>query len=190
MNFMNPLVWVFAVLLIVLALAIFLYNRFIHLDNMVQEAWSDVNVQLKRRYSLIPNLITVVQGYMKYESKTLREIVSMRNAAIHQRTPAQKEDSENEIIKNLKHLFVVAEQYPTLKSNEQFKELSNNLVDIEDALQIARRYYNATVRDYNTAIHSFPGNLVARCVGLKDKNYFEIADFETKNIKVRIRHAK
>ena len=175
---------------VVLALVIFLYNRFIHLDNMVQEAWSDVNVQLKRRYSLIPNLIAVVQGYMKYESKTLREIVAVRNAAIRQRTPAQKEDSENEITKSLKHLFVVAEQYPTLKSNEQFKELSNNLVDIENTLQIARRYYNATVRNYNIAIHSFPGNLVARCVGLKDKNYFEIADFETKNIKVRIRHAK
>lgn len=184
------MIYAFCALLIVLILGVIFYNRFIRLDNMVQEAWSDVNVQLKRRYSLIPNLVAVVKGYMKYESKTLRQIVSLRNTAIRQKNPAQKEDSENEITSNLRHLFVVAEQYPKLNSNEQFKELSTGLVEIEDTLQIARRYYNATVRNYNTAIHSFPGNLVAKCIGLRDKNYFQIADFETKNIKVRVRHAK
>ena len=116
----------------------------------------------------------------------MKEIVSLRNTAIHQNTPAQKENSENQITENLKHLFAVAEQYPKLKSNEQFKELSNNLVDIENTLQVARRYYNATVRDYNIALHSFPSNLLATFLNLKDKAYFEIADFETKNIKVKL----
>ena len=183
------MIYIFGILLVILILIILIYNRFIHLDNMVQEAWSDVNVQLKRRYSLIPNLVTVVKGYMKYESKTLKEIVSVRNTAIRQKTPAQKENAENQITENLTHLFAIAEQYPTLRSNEQFQELAHNLADIENTLQIARRYFNATVRNYNTAIHSFPGNLIARCLNLQDKKYFEIADFETKNIKVRV-HAK
>ena len=180
------MLYIFLALLIALVLIIFLYNRFIRLDNMVKEAWSDVNVQLKRRYSLIPNLVEIVKGYMKYESKTLKEIVSARNTAIHQNTPTQKENSENQITENLKHLFAVAEQYPNLKSNKQFKELFNNLVDIENTLQITRRYYNATVRDYNIALHSFPSNLLTSFLNLKDKAYFEIADFETKNIKVKL----
>ena len=178
------MLYIFVSLLIILIAIVYLYNRFIRLDNMVKEAWADVNVQLKRRYSLIPNLVTIVKGYMKYESKTLKEIVALRNTAIHQNTPAQKEDSENQITENLKHLFVVAEKYPDLKSNEQFKELASNLAEIENTLQIARRYYNATVRDYNIAIHSFPSSLLANCLTLKDKVYFEIAPFETKNIKV------
>ena len=172
------------VLVTVVILGIFLYNRLIRLDNMAKEAWSDVNVQLKRRYALIPNLVEIVKGYMKHESKTLQEIIAMRNAAIHQVTPRQKESSENQITETLKHLFAVVERYPNLKSNEQFKELAHNLVDIEDTLQIARRYYNATVRDYNIALHTFPSNLVAMSLVLKDKTYFEIADFETRNIKV------
>lgn len=174
------------VLLCILVLIVLLYNRFIRLDNMVKEAWSDVNVQLKKRYSLIPNLVEIVKGYMKFESKTLKEIVSLRNTAIRQNTPAQKENSENKITEHLKHVFAVAEQYPDLKSSEQFKELSHNLADIENTLQIARRYYNATVRDYNIALHSFPSNLIASFMNLKDKTYFEIAEFETKNIKVKL----
>lgn len=178
------MIYTLITLLVISIGIILIYNRFVRLDNLTKEAWSDINVQLKRRYSLIPNLVESVKGYMTHESQTLKEIVSLRNAAIHQNTPEQKENSENQITENLKHLFAVSEQYPDLKSNEQFKELSNNLVEIENTLQIARRYYNATIRDYNIAIHSFPSNLVAVIFNLKDKTYFEIADFETKNIKV------
>jgi len=181
------MIYLFLILFLVLVGIIYMYNRFIRLENMVKEAWSDVNVQLKRRYSLIPNLVTIVKGYMKYETQTLKEIVALRNTAIHHNTPAQKEDAENQITENLKHLFVVAEKYPDLKSNEQFKELGSNLAEIENTLQVARRYYNATVRDYNVAIHSFPSNLLAGCLSLKDKAYFEIAPFETKNIKVDLK---
>ncbi len=177
---------IFFILLIVFCGIIFLYNRFVQLDHMVKEAWSDVNVQLKRRYSLISDLVEIVKGYMKYESNTLKKIVSARQAAIRQNTPTQKENSENQISENLKHIFAVAEQYPDLKSNEKFKELATNLSEIENALQIARRYYNATVRNYNIALHSFPSNTIAICMNLKDKNYFEITDFETKNIKVKL----
>lgn len=180
------MIYTLLALLTVLLLIILLYNRFIRLDNMVKEAWSDVNVQLKRRYSLIPNLVEIVKGYMKYESKTLTEIVSARNTAIRQVSPIQKENSENQITENLKHLFAVIEQYPQLKSNEHFMELSNNLVEIENTLQVTRRYYNATVRDYNIALHSFPNNLLAAFLKLEDKTYFEIAAFETKNTKVEI----
>lgn len=180
------MIYLFLILFLFLASIIYLYNRFIRLDNLTKEAWSDVNIQLKRRYSLIPNLVAMVKGYMKYESKVLKEIVSLRNTAIHQSSPAQKENAENKITEQLKHLFAVAEQYPDLKTSEQFKELSHNLADIEDTLQVARRYYNATVRDYNIALHSFPANVIARFMNLTDKNYFEIADFETKNIKVNL----
>lgn len=106
---------VFFILLIVFCGIIFLYNRFVQLDHMVKEAWSDVNVQLKRRYSLISDLVEIVKGYMKYESNTLKKIVSARQAAIRQNTPTQKENSENQISENLKHIFAVAEQYPRFK---------------------------------------------------------------------------
>ena len=164
---------------------IYLYNRFIRLDNLSREAWSDVNVQLRRRYALIPNLVTVVKGYMKHEQKTLTDIAKVREAAIRGTTPDQKADSENKLTQNLKHLFAVAENYPVLKADKQFRELFDNLVEIENTLQTARRYYNATVRDYNIAIHSCPGNLLAHLLHLPDKTYFEIASFETKNIKVK-----
>jgi len=179
------MIYTLIVILLILFLITFLYNRFVRLDNMVQEAWSDVDVQLKRRYSLIPNLVTIAKEYMKYESKTLKEIVTLRNTAIHQKTPAQKEDAENQLTANLKHIFAVAEQYPDLKANDQFKELANNLAEIEDTLQDARRYYNATVRDYNIALHTFPSNVVASFLKLQDKTYFEIANFEKKEIKVK-----
>ena len=165
--------------------AIFFYNRFIRLDNLSREAWSDVTVQLKRRYALIPNLVALVKGHMKYEQKTLTDITKVRQSAIRGITPDQKADSENQLTESLKHLFIVAENYPVLKTDKQFQELFQNLVEIENTLQIARRYYNATVRDYNIAIHSFPGNLLAWCLHLSDKVYFEIAAFETKNIKVK-----
>ena len=174
------------VLLLVSLLIILGYNRFIRLDNLIKEAWSDVNVQLKRRYDFIPNLVELVKGYMKYEAKTLKEIVALRNTAIHQNGPNQKVNSENKITEHIKHVFAVAEQYPDLKSSEQFKELSDNLADIENTLQVARRYYNATVRDYNIALRVFPSNLLASFMRLKEKPYFEIADFEAKNIKIKL----
>lgn len=179
------MVYLFSVLLLILVTVIYLYNRFIRLENLSKEAWSDVNVQLKRRYSLIPNLVEIVKGYMKHETNTLKEIVSLRNTAINQNNPQQKEDAENKITEHLTHVFAVAEKYPDLKASEQFIELSSNLVDIENTLQLARRYYNATVRNYNIAVHTFPSNLVAGFMKLKEKTYFEIADFETKNIKVQ-----
>ena len=171
-------------LLILLSSILYLYNRFVRLDNMSREAWSDVNVQLKRRYELIPNLVTIVKGYMKYEKDTLTDIIKTRGTALHQDTPADKADSENRLTEHLKHIFAVAEQYPDLKANQQFRELFGNLVEIENTLQTARRYYNATIRDYNIAIHSFPGNLLATLLHLRDKPYFEIAAFETKNVEV------
>lgn len=177
---------IYPILLLILVLgSVFLYNRFIRLDNMSREAWSDVNVQLKRRYALIPNLVTTIKGYMKYEKNTINDIIQTRSTALRQNAPAEKADSENRLTQGLKHIFAVAEQYPVLKTNKQFQELFKNLVEIENTLQTARRYYNATVRDYNIAIHSFPGNLLACLLHLKDKPYFEIAAFETKNIKVK-----
>ena len=178
------MIYLITLLVLLIGMA-FLYNRFVRLDNLSQEAWSDVNVQLKRRYALIPNLVTIVKGYMKYEQKTLTDITKVRESAIRGTTPNQKAVSENKLTENLKHIFAVAENYPVLRTNKQFQELSKSLIEIENTLQIARRYYNATVRDYNTAIHSFPANLLASFLRLSDKTYFEIASLEMKNRKVK-----
>lgn len=165
-------------------LSIFYFNRIIKSDNMSKEAWADVNVQLKRRYDLIPNLVSVVKGYMAHEKSTLTELVTLRNAAINNKAPELKENDENHITDNLKHIIAIAEKYPELKANEQFLELQRNLAEIEDKLQIARRYYNATIRDYNIALHSFPSNIIAGMFNFKDKAYFEINAGESKNTKV------
>lgn len=165
-------------------LSVFYFNRIVKLENMSKEAWSDVNVQLKRRYDLIPNLVTVVKGYMGHEKNTLKELTELRNTALKKDMPELKELTENKIADSLRHIIALAENYPDLKASEQFLELQRNLADIEDKLQISRRYYNATIRNYNIALHSFPSNIIANIFNFKEQAYFEIDTAESKNIKV------
>ena len=171
--------------IIVLGYLIFTYNRFIRLENLVIEGWSGIDVQLKRRYDLIPNLVSIVKAYTSHENQTLRQIVEARAQAQISGTQ-NKALKENVFVDSLKTLLAIAEDYPELKADSQFLALHHTLVDIENTLQKARRYYNATVRDYNSCVKMFPSNIVAKMMALKTKDYFEITPLETNNIKIEL----
>ena len=161
------------------------YNGFIQLKNKVDEGWADIDTQLKRRYDLIPNLVETVKGYAKHENKTFEYVTKARTAAMNAGTPAEKAQAENMLSATLKSLFAVAESYPELKANQNFMDLQGTLTDTEDKLQLARRYYNATVRDFNTKLETFPDNVVGGIMQFKKRNYFEINNpAEKENVKV------
>lgn len=153
-----------------------LYNRLVALRNSSENAWSDIDVQLKRRWDLIPNLVETVKGYASHEQETLRQVTEMRSRAMGAEVPADKAAAENQLTRALKGLFAVAEAYPDLKANENFLGLQADLNRIEDAIQNARRYFNAVVRDLNTMCEAFPSNLVANGFGFSKKDYFELDD--------------
>lgn len=175
---------VFFLIILIPVYLVFLYNRFVRMQNRCEEGWSGISVQLKRRYDLIPNLIECVKGYVKHEQTTLEHIVEKRGAAINAASPAQKAAAENDLTQSLKSLFALSEGYPDLKASSNFIELQNSLNTVEDDLQNARRYYNATVRDYNTAVDSFPSNLIAKQFGFAKKEFFDIDDTAKENVKV------
>ncbi len=166
---------------IILALWIIaIYNELVKKRQMVEEAWSGIDVQLKRRHDLIPNLVETVKGYAKHEKETLENVTKARARAMDARTPEEKMKAEQDLSRALLNLFAVAEAYPDLKANENFLHLQEELSKIEDEIQLARRYYNATVRDYNIAIQTFPKNIVANMFGFKKYEYFEIEEPEEK----------
>src|SRR3990167_3199594 len=166
------------IILIVIALvvlwAIFAYNRLIALVNQAKEAWADIDVQLKRRYDLIPNLIESVKGYVAHEKDTLQKVTEARTIAMGAGSIADKGQAENMLTGALKSLFAVSESYPDLKANQNFLDLQNELTDTEDKIQAARRFYNGNVRDFNTKIQVFPNNLLAGMLGFHAENFFEI----------------
>lgn len=164
----------------------FTYNTLVRFRMRVKEAWSDIEVQLKRRYNLIPNLIETVKGYMTHERETLENVTKARAAAIENNgSPSEQGRTENMLAGALKTLFAVAENYPDLKANQNFLELQRELTDTEDKIQASRRFYNGNVRDYNTKIQLFPNNLVAGLLGFKESAFFEIENEEERqNVKV------
>lgn len=171
-------------LLLVLAV-IGLYNSFVRLRIKVDEAWSDIDTQLKRRYDLIPNIIETVKGYAKHEATTFENVVEARNKAMNaQGNVADQAQAENMLSGTLKSLFALAESYPELKANTNFLELQNTLREVEEHIQLSRRYYNGSVRDYNTAISVFPGSLIAGTFNFTKREFFEIAEQERENVKV------
>jgi LemA protein len=151
-----------------------IYNRFVTLTNRVKEAWSDIDVQFKRRYDLIPNLVETVKGYAAHEAGTLQKVTEMRTRAMNATSPADKADAENMLSGALKSLFAVSENYPNLKANENFLELQRQLEDTENKLQAARRFYNSVVQDLNTKLQSFPSNLVGSTFGFKPSDFFQL----------------
>lgn len=170
---------------ILAVLIVGLYNSLVRLKNKCQEAWSDIDTQLKRRYDLIPNLVETVKGYATHEEGTLEKVVQARNAAMNAKTLPEKEQAENMITGALKTIFALAENYPDLKANQNFLELQNTLTEIEEHIQLSRRYYNATVRDFNTKIEVFPNNLIAGPFGFQKREFFEVdGEEERKNVKV------
>lgn len=150
-----------AVVVILVLWFIFAYNRFVTLRNRAKEASADIDVQLKRRYDLIPNLVNTVKGYAAHESQAFENVTKARAAAMGASTPAEKGAAENALTGALKSVFAIAEAYPDLKANQNFLALQNELSDTENKIQASRRFYDATVRDYNTGLESFPGNMIA-----------------------------
>ncbi|MEY4746955.1 MAG: Protein LemA [Candidatus Parcubacteria bacterium] len=169
---------IFGAVVIVVLAAIGMYNRFVTLSNRVKEAWSDIDVQLKRRYDLIPNLVETVKGYAAHESGTLEKVTEMRVRAMNASTPHEKEEAENMLSGALKTLFAVSENYPNLKANENFVELQRELSDTENKIQAARRFYNGVVMELNTALQSFPSNLVGSMFGFKAAEFFQLGEGE------------
>lgn len=160
--------------LAIIAWSIFTYNLFIRDRNLIKEAWSGIDVQLKRRHNLIPNLVASVQGYSKHEKTLFEDITQKRSEAVKFESIKDKAPAESDLSGMLKNLLAVVENYPDLKANENFLNLQNQLVEIEDQLQYARRYYNGAVRNYNIRVESFPSNVVAGIFNFKQDNFFEI----------------
>jgi LemA protein len=153
-----------------------MYNRFVTLRNRTDEAWADIDVQLKRRYDLIPNLVNTVKGYAAHESGVFERVTEARTAAMNAEGTANQGQAENMLSGALKSLFAVAEAYPDLKANTNFLELQRELSDTENKIQAARRFYNANVRDFNTATQVFPGNIIAGMFGFGDREFFELEE--------------
>ena len=162
------------IILGIVAWTIYLYNKLVLRKNRKDEAWSGIDVQLKRRHDLIPSLVAVVKGYSSHEQQTLEEVTALRTKSQQQTNVREIGSTENAISKDLRQIFALVEQYPDLKANESFLELQANLTKIEDDLQFARRYYNGTVRDYKVALESFPSNLIAKVVAFPDADFFEL----------------
>jgi len=161
---------------VVALLLIVLYNRLVRLRNMVREGWSGIDVQLKRRANLIPNLVETVKGYMGHERDLLEKVTQLRSQSLKTGNLGEKQRVESALTGGLARLFAVAEGYPELKANQNFQDLQLQISEIEDQIQLARRYYNGTVRNLNIAIESFPGNLVAGWFAFQTAEYFEIEE--------------
>jgi LemA protein len=165
---------ILAVLLLLVGFVVIIYNSLVRLRVQSDNAWSDIDVQLKRRYDLVPNLVETVKGYAAHERGTLEAVINARNRAMTTRGPAAKAEAEGALTQALRQLFALAENYPQLRAVESFTQLQGNLTEIEGAIQNSRRYYNAVVRDLNTRIAQFPGNLVAGAFGFTPREFFEL----------------
>jgi len=181
--------WIILGIIVVVAGAIVtMYNGLIRAKNRVDEAWSDIDVQLKRRYDLIPNLVETVKGYASHEQVTLEKVIEARNSAMAaQKTGdlATQQQAENTLSGTLKSIFALSENYPDLKANQNFLELQRELTDTEDKIQASRRFYNGNVRDFNTKLQVFPTNIFANMLGFKDYKFFEVSnEAEKANVKV------
>lgn len=181
---------IYLIILIVVAIllvgVVALYNGFITLRNRTKEAWADIEVQLKRRYDLIPNLVETVKGYAKQEKDVFEEVTKARSQAMQTKGTAEKGKAENVLTDALKSVFAVAEAYPTLRSSENFQKLQDELTDTENKIEASRRFYNGNVRDFNTALQKFPNSILAAIANFQPMELFEItnaAEKETPNVK-------
>jgi LemA protein len=166
---------ILGIVVVLILYVIMLYNGFVKSRVRVNGAWSDIEVQMKRRYNLIPNLVETVKGYANHEASTLEKLTQARAAAVsNEGTPATQAQTENLLTGALKSVFAVAEAYPDLKANENFLSLQNDLTEVEEQIQSARRYYNGSVREMNTKVDQFPGNIVARKFNFTKAEFFEL----------------
>ena len=174
------LIPVLVIVVVVALAAIAIYNGLVRLNVTASNAWADIDVQLKRRHDLIPNVVETVKGYASHERQTFEAVIAARNRAVSVQAagPAERAQAEGALAGALRGLFALAEAYPQLRAAENFGQLQATLAQIEEAVQNARRYYNAVVRDLNTRIQQFPSNIVAGMFGFKPREFFEIPDTE------------
>lgn len=177
---------IIAVIAAALAYIVLTYNAFTSLRNRSRNAWADVDVQLKRRHDLVPNLVATVQGYASHEKSVFEDVASLRAKAAQLEGIGEKAGAENDLSGAIKSIFAVAESYPELKADANFRDLQNQLTDIEDHIQYARRYYNAVVRDINTKCEMFPSNLIAGWFGFGRQEYFGTADDERESPHIKM----
>jgi LemA protein len=156
------------------------YNGFVRLTNHAKEAWSDIDVQLKRRYDLIPNLVNTVKGYVTHEAGTFEKVTEARAQALGAQSLEEKDKAENVLSGTLKSLFAISENYPELKANTNFLQLQNELADTENKIQSARRFYNGNVKELNTSIEMFPANIIAKMFNFKKMEFFGLEDASQK----------
>ncbi len=173
-------------IVLVILFVVVIYNKLIRLRNTVQSSWSDIDVQLKKRYDLVPNLVETVKGYAAHEKSIFERVSEARSMAMQASSPAEKAKAENMFRDTLKSLFAVAEAYPDLKANANFMQLQAQLKELEDNIEYARRYYNAVVRDLNILIESFPSNIIASQFRFQKEEFFELEapELERKPVKV------
>jgi len=183
-----PPVWLIIVLVIVVILIIWVagtYNSLVSLRNKVKDEWSQIDVQLKRRFDLIPNLVETVKGYAKHEKETLEGVISARNKFLTADTPEKEMEANGELTNAISKLFALSESYPDLKANANFMSLQNDLKDTEDKISYARQFYNDSVLKLNNKIEMFPSNIIAGIFGFKQEKFFEIEETEKANVQVK-----
>lgn len=179
---MEILYIIIAIIVLIVLWAIAIFNGFIRLKHRANEAWADIDVQLKRRYDLIPNLIEAVKGYATYEKGLFEKVTEARTRAISAQGVNEKGQAENMLTNTLKTLFAVAENYPDLKANANFLDLQRELADTENKIQAARRFYNGNVRDWNIRVENFPSRVIAGVFSFKKREFFEIDEAEEREV--------
>ena len=177
---------IIAIVVVLLLLVFTTYNSFVKLNNKVEEAFSTMDVYLKKRWDLIPNIVETVKGYAKHEKSTLEEVINLRNSSYDKMNTNDKVEVNNKLSQGISKLMAIAEAYPDLKANENFKDLSSQLTKVEDDIANARKYYNGTVRIFNDKVQMFPSNIIASIFGYKIKKMFEANENERENIKIEL----
>lgn len=181
--------WIYIIIAIIVLILIYFgvtYNSFVKLNNTVKEAFSTMDVYLKKRWDLIPNIVETVKGYAKHEKSTLKEIIELRNSTYDNMSANEKVDVNNKLSQGINKLMAIAEAYPDLKANENFKDLSQQLTKVEDDIANSRKYYNGAVRIFNDKVQMFPSNIVAGMLGFKEQKMFEASESERKNVQVKL----
>ncbi len=181
------IIWIIVfIILVLLILGLALYNSFVKAQNRVEEAFSTMDVYLKKRWDLIPNLVEVVKGYAKHEKNTLTEIVELRSKVYDNMSNTEKLESNAVLTEDISKLMILAENYPQLKANENFLNLSGQIMKVEDEIANSRKYYNGTVRIFNNKVLTFPSNIIAKIFGFKEQKMFSSADEERNNVDVNL----
>lgn len=181
---MSPLIIVLIIVVVLIGWVVMAYNGLVSLVNLTKNAWADIDVQMKRRADLIPNLVETVKGYAKHEKNVFENVTKARSALMTAKGPAETAVADNMMTGALKSLFAVAENYPTLKASENFSQLQADLTDTENKIESSRRFYNANVRDLNTKIQMFPTNILANMFGFKQQEFFQTDEVSRQPVKV------